>query len=182
MASRPQSDRAASACRQCLVLPDTKKSNFSVAKCRQILLMMFLGMKNRYLLLAVALLTVSTVAMGDIHSPPGHHFQWSRKLSRGVGNLLFGWLEYPTVWRKSNSSDGAVAAASDFLVEGTRRTFARAVYGIYEVSTFPVPSWKCTYRPPYGTKENIDSWWGYTEFPPQLGFRSEVPYSRSQGW
>jgi putative exosortase-associated protein (TIGR04073 family) len=141
-----------------------------------------LGMKNRYLLLAIALLTVSTVAMGDIHSPPGHHFQWSRKLSRGVGNLLFGWLEYPTVWRKSNSSDGSVAAASDFLVEGTRRTLARAVYGIYEVSTFPVPSWKCTYRPPYGTKENIDSWWGYTEFPPQLGFRSEVPYSRSQGW
>lgn len=141
-----------------------------------------LGMKNRLLLIAIALLTVSSAVNADIQSPPGHHFKWSRKLSRGVGNVLLGWLEYPSVWVRTNDQDGYVAASSDFLVEGTRRTLARAVYGIYEVATFPVPSWKCTYRPPYGIKENVDSWWGYTEFPPQLGFRSEIPYSRTQGW
>ena len=139
-------------------------------------------MKNRFLLLAVTALALSSTAFGDIQSPPGHHFTWSRKLSRGVGNILFGWLEYPTTWRKSNRSDGAIAAASDFFIEGTKRTLVRAVYGVYETATFPVPSWKLSYRPPYHHKEVLDNWWGYTEFPPELGFRSEIPYSSAQGW
>ena len=139
-------------------------------------------MKNRLLLLAVTALALSSTAFGDIQSPAGHHYTWSRKLSRGIGNLLFGSLEYVSVWRRTNASDGAVAAASDFLVEGTKRTLVRAGYGLYETITFPVPSWKCTYRPPYQHKEALDSWWGYTEFPPEVGFRSEIPYSRAQGW
>lgn len=154
-----------------------------VAKQRRILLMLSKRMKNRLLLLALsAALVVSSTAFGDINSPPGHHFKWSRKLSRGVGNILFGWMEYPAVWSKTNKSEGSVAAASDFLIEGTRRTLSRAVYGIYETATFPVASWKLTYRPPYGIKESQDTWWGYTEFAPQLGFRTEMPYSRTQGW
>ncbi|WP_395740791.1 exosortase system-associated protein, TIGR04073 family [Prosthecobacter sp.] len=139
-------------------------------------------MKNRFLLLAFTLCAVSSIAYGDIQSPPGHHFTWSRKLSRGVGNVLFGWFEYPAVWRKTNESDGSIAAASDMLVEGTKRTLVRAGYGLYEIATFPVPSWKRTYRPPYHHKENVDSWWGYTQFPPEVGFRSEIPYSSAQGW
>lgn len=139
-------------------------------------------MKNRLLLLAVSALALSSTAFGDIQSPPGHHYTWSRKLSRGVGNLMFGWMEPLTVWRRTNQSEGAVAAASDFLVEGTKRTLVRAVYGIYETVTFPVPSWKLTYREPYHHKEVLDNWWGYTQFAPEIGFRSEMPYSRSQGW
>ncbi|MGV3661539.1 MAG: exosortase system-associated protein, TIGR04073 family [Prosthecobacter sp.] len=140
-------------------------------------------MKNRLLLLALtAALVVSSTAFGDINSPPGHHFKWSRKLSRGVGNVIFGILEYPSVWRKTNASEGSVAAASDFMIEGTRRFFSRAVYGVYEIATFPVASHKLTYRPPYGIKENIDSWWGFTQFPPEFGSRSEFEHSRSQGW
>lgn len=154
-----------------------------VAKHSGILLIITKRMKNRHLLLlALSVLVVSSTALGDINSPPGHHFKWSRKLSRGVGNILFGFLEYPAAWRKTNASDGAIAAASDFLIEGTRRTISRAVYGIYETATFPVASHKLTYRPPYGIKENIDTWWGYTQFAPEFGARSEVPYSRSQGW
>ena len=139
-------------------------------------------MKNRFLLLAFTALALSSTAFGDIQSPPGHHYNWSRKLSRGVGNLLFGPFEYISVWSKTNQSDGAVAAASDFLVEGTKRMFIRVGYGLYETATFPVPSWKLTYRPAYHHKEELDKWWGYTQFAPQIGSRSEVPYSRSQGW
>ncbi len=139
-------------------------------------------MKNRFLLIALSLFTVSSIAYGDIQSPSGHHYTWSRKLSRGVGNLLFGWFEYPSVWRHTNAEEGTVAAASDMIVEGTKRTLVRAGYGIYEVATFMVPSWKKTYRQPYHHKENVDGWWGYTEFAPQVGFRTEVPYSNSQGW
>jgi putative exosortase-associated protein (TIGR04073 family) len=139
-------------------------------------------MKNRFLLIALSLLTVSSIAYGDIQSPPGHHYTWSRKLSRGVGNILFGWFEYPTVWRRTNDQEGTTAAASDMIVEGTKRTLVRAGFGLYEIATFMVPSWKRTYRPPYQHKENVDGWWGYTEFAPQIGFRSEVPYSTTQGW
>ena len=139
-------------------------------------------MKNRFLLIALSLFTVSSIAYGDIQSPPGHRYTWSRKLSRGVGNLIFGWFEYPSVWRRTNESEGTVAAASDMIVEGTKRTFVRAGYGIYEIATFMVPSWKKTYRPPYHHKENVEGWWGYTEFAPQVGFRSDVPYSSAQGW
>lgn len=159
-----------------------KKENFMVAKHTSILLIIIKRMKNRLLLLALSVLAVSGTAFGDINSPPGHHHKWSRKLSRGVGNILFGFLEYPSVWRKTNASEGGVAAASDFLIEGTRRTLSRAVYGIYETATFPVASHKLTYRPPYYIKESQDTWWGYTQFAPEFGARAEVPYSRSQGW
>lgn len=137
-------------------------------------------MKNRLLILAITALTLSSTAFGDIQSPPGHHFTWSRKLSRGFGNILFGLQEFPAAWSRTNKSDGGVAAASDFMIEGTKRWLVRLGYGLYETATFPVPSWKCTYRPPYAHKESLDTWWGYTEFPPQLGFRSELPYTRSQ--
>ena len=47
-------------------------------------------MKNRIFLSLIAAVTVCSVAQADIQSPPGHHFNWSRKLSRGIGNLLYG--------------------------------------------------------------------------------------------
>ena len=139
-------------------------------------------MKNRIFLTLIAAVTVCSVAQADIQSPPGHHFNWSRKLSRGIGNLLYGAAEPFNVWNKTNASDGGVAAASDFFVEGLKRMVVRAGYGVYEVATFPVPSWKLTYRPMYYRHDKIDPWWGYTEFAPQPGALSQVAYSRTQGW
>jgi putative exosortase-associated protein (TIGR04073 family) len=127
-------------------------------------------------------LTLLVGAFADIQSPPGHHFNWSRKLSRGVGNILYGWMEPFHVWQHTNYREGSTAAASDFIIEGPKRTIVRLAYGIYEVVTFPIPSYKCTYRPPYYRKEKIDPWWGYQEFAPQPGQISEVNYSRNQAW
>jgi putative exosortase-associated protein (TIGR04073 family) len=139
-------------------------------------------MKKRLALTLLSLLTLGGVAMADIQSPPGHHYNWSRKLSRGLGNVLYGWVEPFDVFRRTLDSEGGTAAYSDFFVEGPKRTFVRLGYGAYEIITFPLPTFKLTYRPPYYRKENIDPWWGYTDFPPQLGFRSEVHYSRTQPW
>lgn len=139
-------------------------------------------MKNRIALTILASLTLCGLAFADIQSPPGHHYNWSRKLSRGVGNILYGWTEPFNVWNRVNQSEGAHAAASDFLVEGLKRTAVRLGYGLYEVATFPQPTWKCTYRPPYYKKEVLDPWWGYTEFSPQVGFVSQLDYTRGQGW
>ncbi|MFM2168818.1 MAG: hypothetical protein RIS79_3189, partial [Verrucomicrobiota bacterium] len=50
------------------------------------------------------------------------------------------------------------------------------------ILTFPFPSWKLTYRPPYLPKEHVDNWWGYTEFPQDFGQLTQTTYSRRQGW
>jgi putative exosortase-associated protein (TIGR04073 family) len=139
-------------------------------------------MKKRISLILMTFIALGSIAFGDIQSPPGHHYNWSRKLSRGVGNILYGWTEPFTVWQRTNRTDGGNAAAADFLVEGPKRTLVRLGYGIYEVVTFPLPTYKLTYRPPYYRKEQIDPWWGYTQFSPQLGFLSETDYTRTQGW
>ncbi|MES2596154.1 MAG: exosortase system-associated protein, TIGR04073 family [Verrucomicrobiota bacterium] len=139
-------------------------------------------MKNRIFLTLIAALTLCSVAQADIQSPPGHHFNWSRKLSRGVGNVLYGVSEPFQVWEKTLEQDGAIAASTDFFIEGLKRMVVRAGYGVYEVATFPVPSWKLTYRPPYYRKDKIDPWWGYSEFSPQPGALAEAGYSRTQGW
>lgn len=139
-------------------------------------------MKNRFILLALAILSLAGTASADIQSPPGHHYNWSRKLSRGVGNFVFSPLEYVTRWRYTLKEQGPVAAMADGLVEGTKRTVVRMAYGVYEVATFPFPSWKLTYRPPFYRKEYVDNWWGYTEFPQDIGQVTQTSYSRKQGW
>jgi putative exosortase-associated protein (TIGR04073 family) len=139
-------------------------------------------MKKRLALTLLSLLTLGGVAMADIQSPPGHHYNWSRKLSRGLGNVLYGWTEPFDVYRRTLRSEGGTAAWSDVFVEGSKRFLVRLGYGSYEIATFPLPTFKLTYRPPYYRKENIDPWWGYTDFPAELGFRSEAAYSRTQPW
>lgn len=138
---------------------------------------------KKYLSIAlVVVLATGSLALADIHSPPGHHWNWSRKLSRGLANITYGASEILTAWSRTNESDGYHAAASDMLVEGTKRTVVRFGYGVYEVVTFPFPTYKCTYRPPYYKHEAIDPWWGYSEFSPQLGFISQADYCRTQSW
>lgn len=139
-------------------------------------------MKNRLFLTILAALSLIGPAMADIQSPPGHHFNWSRKLSRGLTNIVFSPLEYPTSWNRTLEQDGAVAAVGDFFVEGTKRAFVRIGYGLYETATFPFPSWKLTYRPPFYRKDYVDGWWGYAQFPNNLGALSQTTYSRSQKW
>lgn len=139
-------------------------------------------MKKRIALILTTFIAVGSIAFGDIQSPSGHHNNWSRKLSRACANILYGATEPFTVWQRTNRSEGANAAATDFFIEGTKRSLVRLGYGCYEFLTFPMPTWKMTYRAPYYRKEQIDPWWGYTEFSPELGFQSEATYNRTQGW
>ena len=62
----------------------------------------------------------------------------------------------------------------------SERTVVRLGYGLYELVTFPFPSYKGTYKPPYYKKDYINPVYGYSEFPPQVGFASESGYSRTQ--
>ena len=126
-------------------------------------------------LLALSLLAT---AQADIHDPPGADYGPTRKLGRGLSNIVFGITELPVTIATVNEREGNSAAASYGIVRGVGRVLYRFGRGVGEVATFPFPTYKGRYTPPY--KSNVR--WinaGYAEFPPELGFESRYHYTRS---
>ncbi len=127
-----------------------------------------------------AAVAMATTAFADIQQPPASDYGPTRKLGRGIANIAFGATEIPDSIFAENYNDGNSAAWSYGLVRGVGRTFARLGYGLYEVATFPFPTVRCSYRPPYRS----DIPWinsGYAEFPPELGFETRYNYVRDSG-
>lgn len=125
----------------------------------------------------LAAVAVVATAVADIQQPPASDFGPTRKLGRGIGNIAFGPTELIDTIFMVNYEEGNSAAFSYGLVRGVGRSFARLGYGIYEVVTFPFPTVRGSYRPPYRS----DIPWinsGYTEFPPELGFETKYNYVR----
>jgi len=125
----------------------------------------------------LALGLCASVAFADIQSPPAADYGPTRKLGRGLSNILWGSSELLDSMAAVNYQEGNSAAFSYGIVRGLGRTFARLGYGFYEVVLFPFPTHKGTYYPPY--KSDIP--WihsGYSEFPPELGWESRYNYSR----
>lgn len=137
-------------------------------------------MKILLSLLTVSLL--STAAFADIQDPPMNDFGPTRKLGRGIANIAFGATEIFINPAQINEREGNSAAASYGVVKGVGRMFVRLHFGVYELFTFPFPTTRSSYRPPY--RSNIP--WihgGYEEFPPELGFDTKWNYVRSyDGW
>jgi putative exosortase-associated protein (TIGR04073 family) len=129
-------------------------------------------------LVAFALvLATAALCRADIHDPPSNSYGPTRKLGRGLSNLLFGWSELPTTVAKVNDEEGNSAAAGYGVVRGVGRSIMRMQAGIFEILTFPVPAVRGTYFPVLDS----DVHWihaGYSEFPPELGNESKYPYAR----
>ncbi|MEO5722266.1 MAG: exosortase system-associated protein, TIGR04073 family [Chthoniobacterales bacterium] len=129
--------------------------------------------------LCAALLFFSFVALcrADIHDPPSNAQGPTRKLGRGVSNLLFGISELPTTIAKVNETEGNSAAAGYAVVRGVGRSVLRIQAGVFEILTWPFPTVRGTYFPVLES----DTHWihsGYQEFPPELGNESKYPYVR----
>ena len=129
-------------------------------------------------LLTVALvLGFATSSFADIQDPPSNDYGPTRKLGRGLSNLVFGIAELPTTIAKINEREGNSAAAGYGVVRGLGRSYMRVQSGLFEFLTFPFPTTRRTYYPllrrdiPY-----IHA--GYQEFPPELGNESKYPYVR----
>ena len=125
------------------------------------------------ILLAVAF---GAAASADIQAPPMTDMGPTRKLGRGLSNMLFGFTELPYTIATMNERQGNSAAFGYGAVKGLGRSLFRFGVGWYEMITFAAPCYKSSYRPPYAS--NIP--WtqgGYTEFPPELGFESRYDYS-----
>ncbi len=102
----------------------------------------------------------------------------TRKLGRGLANIIFGSTEFFETICSINDREGNSEAASYGVVKGVGRTLLRMRYGVYDVLTFPFPTTRSSYRAPY--KSNVP--WihgGMSEFPPELGFQSRYRYVSS---
>jgi putative exosortase-associated protein (TIGR04073 family) len=129
------------------------------------------------LLSAALILGFATVALADIQDPPSNNYGPTRKLGRGISNVVFGIAELPTTIAKINEREGNSAAAGYGVVRGLGRSYLRFHAGLFEIFSFPFPVNRGTYYPilrpsiPY-----IQA--GYDEFPPELGNESKYPYVR----
>ena len=102
----------------------------------------------------------------------------TRKFSRGFANATYGAVEILYQPSVVNYYEGNSAAFSYGGVRGFGRWIFRMGAGWYEFLTWPMPTYKGSYRPFY--RSNVP--WihgGYTEFPPELGFETQYRYSRA---
>ena len=131
----------------------------------------------RRLLLCLFLLALAAGVRADIQDPPAADYGPTRKLARGLSNMVLGWSEIPVTIGQINSHEGNAAAASYGVIRGTGRAFARFGVGFYEAILWPIPVYKGTYLPVL----RGDTHWihrGYSEFPPELGNETKYPYVR----
>jgi putative exosortase-associated protein (TIGR04073 family) len=116
-------------------------------------------------------------SFADIQDPPSNDYGPTRKLGRGLSNLVFGIAELPVTIAKINDREGNSAAAGYGVVRGLGRSGMRMGSGLFEFLTFPFPTKHHTYYPLL--RSDIPSIHaGYQEFPPELGNESKYPYVR----
>ena len=118
----------------------------------------------------------AVTVQADIQSPPVSNQGPTRKLGRGLSNMLFAITDWQQTIAETNDVEGNNAVAYGFL-KGAGRAFTRASAGLFEVLTAPFPTNKGKYTPVL----RDDVRWihdGYSEFPPELGFESRYNYAR----
>ena len=128
------------------------------------------------LLTIFALVVAGSLAYADIQAPPMSKQGPTRKLGRGISNVLFFYTELPNTLKEVNYSEGNSAAWGYGFVKGVSRSFYRFGMGMYDIFTFPCPTYKKSFRPPY----NANTPWKlntYSEFPPEIGWESRMNYS-----
>ena len=128
-------------------------------------------------LTAALIVGFAAAACADIQDPPANDHGPTRKLGRGLSNMLFGWSELPVTVATVNEREGNSAAAGYGIVRGVGRSFARFGVGLYEVLLFPFPVNHGTYMPILRDDiRYIHA--GYSEFAPELGNESKYPHVR----
>ena len=136
-------------------------------------------MKKFILILATA--SIAGLSCADIQAPPAEKHTFVRKLSRAVSNIVYGVSEMPNSFAKTEL-DGGTAETSYAVIHGAGKTAARLGYGLYELVTFPFPSYKQGYRAPYEpiVRASTHPATGFMEFPPEVGFVSGTAANRYQ--
>ena len=132
-------------------------------------------------LLALLAAGITGTCFADIQAPPASRQGAIHKLGRGISNILYGVTELPARVMQVNREEGNNAAFGVGVIEGARRGVVRVAYGIVEVATFPVKTYKNSYKAPYQNIE-YDPFNGYAEFSPEIGWQSKFRYARTQNF
>ena len=90
------------------------------------------------LLAAALLLGLRRPCRADIHDPPSNDYGPTRKLGRGISNLVFGIAELPVTIGKVNQREGNSAAAGYGVVRGVGRSVMR-MGRVFRIPDLPVP-------------------------------------------
>ena len=131
----------------------------------------------KHLLAAALVFGFASASFADIQDPPGNDYGPTRKLGRGLANVVFGAAELPVQIARVNEREGNSAALSYGVVRGLGRTCMRFHAGLWEMFSFPFPANHGTYYPILpGHIRHIHG--GYEEFPPELGNEAKYPYVR----
>lgn len=132
-------------------------------------------------LIATITLPALTTTFADIQDPPLREHGAIRKLGRGIGNIMGGSSEILNSMDVMNPTMSSTGIFSYGVVLGAGRTLMRLGAGVYEIITFPLPSYRGGYKP---VLPPTTPWvkGGYEEFPPELGFDSRMDYVRNQNW
>src|SRR3954454_24497674 len=97
------------------------------------------------ILALAAIISLGTGAFADIQDPPSNRYGPTRKLGRGISNLLFGVAELPATIARVNEREGNSAAAGYGVVRGVGRSCMRIHAGLFEIFSFPFPVHRGTY-------------------------------------
>ncbi len=133
------------------------------------------------LLLTLLAVGVTGTGFADIQAPPNSQQTAIHKLGRGISNVLYGLSELPVRMIQVNEHSGNNAGFGAGVVEGATRSVVRVGYGILEIATFPVKTYKRSYRARYQNIE-YDPYNGYAEFAPEIGWQSKFRYGRKQNF
>ncbi len=129
------------------------------------------------LLTTALVLGFAAHAFADIQDPPSNDYGPTRKLGRGLSNLVFGLAELPATVAKINEREGNSAAAGYGVVRGLSRSYMRCQSGLFEFLTFPFSTTRRAFYPLLPNEiPSVHA--GYQEFPPELGNESKYPYVR----
>ena len=82
--------------------------------------------------LLISLLIISLAAPAYCDDP-------IKKLGRGICNVATCPLEVIEQMKRVNGTDGAFAAMTWGVLKGVAMTGLRAIVGVYEIATFPIP-------------------------------------------
>src|ERR1700738_3422365 len=101
----------------------------------------------KYLLAVALVFGLASHSFADIQDPPGNNYGPTRKLGRGLANVVFGVPELPVQIARVNEREGNSAALSYGVIRGLGRTCMRFHAGLWEMFSFPFPVNHGTYRP-----------------------------------
>src|SRR5437667_12117350 len=92
------------------------------------------------LLTTALVLGWATYAFADIQDPPSSNYGPTRKLGRGLSDLVFGIAELPATIAKTNDREGNPAAAGYGVVRGLGRSYIRVATGLFAFLALPFPA------------------------------------------